>query len=254
MHRYVKILSGLLLFAVVTGPATAAEVSREQAAERFTAANAAYREGDYARAQSDYQAIVDAGWESGAVYFNLANAYFKLNELGEAIAYYDRALRLRPRDADLRANANFARSLVPSDTEDAPALWQRLWQGHLDFYSRDEMAVILLMLLLIAGGVHVAAVYRGWPRRRVRSGLLLMGLVFLVYLLGLIAKIEAGNGRYVVITPTTARFEPRDEATAHYEIPEGRVLRLQKQEGAWARVERADGKTGWVPREDLLEM
>lgn len=40
------------------------------------------------------------------------NAYFKLGNKGKAILNYERALQLLPRDADVKSNLVYARSLI----------------------------------------------------------------------------------------------------------------------------------------------
>ena len=43
----------------------------------------------------------------------------------------------------------------------------------------------------------------------------------------------------------TARFEPLPDATEHFSMPGGSVIRITSQSRDWVRIE-SDGKTGWV--------
>ena len=71
----------------------AVEASPEQLWDR---ANTAYVNGDYHAAAEIYEGILAQGLSSVKLYYNLANAYFKVGRYGKAILYYNRALRLAP--------------------------------------------------------------------------------------------------------------------------------------------------------------
>ena len=70
----------------------------------WDAANTAYINSDYHRAIDAYRQLILRGYASDKLYYNLANAYFKVGRYGKAILYYNRALRLAPGDADIRYN------------------------------------------------------------------------------------------------------------------------------------------------------
>ena len=71
----------------------------QQRQQRIEQGVAAYRKGDYAQAQRDFNGIdTDQGW------YNLGNALAKQGRYDEAIAAYDRALKAHPRMADAVAN------------------------------------------------------------------------------------------------------------------------------------------------------
>ena len=70
----------------------------------------------------DYQSVIDLceqtlanGSESAELYYNLGNAYFKMNELPKAILNYEKALLLSPNDKDIQYNLAFAYSHQPDN-------------------------------------------------------------------------------------------------------------------------------------------
>jgi bleomycin hydrolase len=54
-------------------------------------ANKYYDESEYSLAVETYETIINNGFESDKLYYNLGNAYFKLNNLPMAIFYYEKA-------------------------------------------------------------------------------------------------------------------------------------------------------------------
>src|SRR5262245_15874464 len=82
---------------------------------RFDEGNRLYQAGNYSESLKRYEEIVADGYEAPALYYNIGNAQFKLGHLGQAIVSYERALRLAPRDADVRANLDLARSMTADE-------------------------------------------------------------------------------------------------------------------------------------------
>ena len=102
---------GLLLLAAMPIEA-AGVISKDRAVSHFVSGNLAYKEADYSKAVSEYEAIIKGGRESGAVYYNLGNSHFKMGEFGKAILNYERVRRLIPRA--------LARASRPRRAEPAP--------------------------------------------------------------------------------------------------------------------------------------
>jgi len=80
--------------------------------QRFNAANSQYNETNYSRAIELYESILDDGFESVSLYYNLGNTYFRQNYIGQSVWAYNKAIKLNSRDKDLIHNLNVANSRV----------------------------------------------------------------------------------------------------------------------------------------------
>ena len=69
--------------------------------QRFNAGNSQYNDANYLTAIELYESILDDGFESAALYYNLGNAYFRQNYIGQSIWAYNKANKLNSRDKDL---------------------------------------------------------------------------------------------------------------------------------------------------------
>ena len=100
----------LLLIPVLFSYGYAAGLGAETptAEELFLDANRAYQEGRFQDAINGYLRLIADGYKNGHLYYNLGNAYFRTNQLGRAILYYERAHLQMPRDADLSFNLRYA--------------------------------------------------------------------------------------------------------------------------------------------------
>ena len=56
-----------------------------------------YQKQQYDKAIESYSKVLNEGYESAELYFNLGNAYYRKGSLGYAILNFERALKLSPR-------------------------------------------------------------------------------------------------------------------------------------------------------------
>lgn len=237
-------LSALMCLFCCT-PVVAVE---EEPRALFIQANAEYQARRYDEAIAVYEGILKSGHESGALYYNLGNAYFKQKELGRAILNYERALDFIPRDPDLRANYHFARSMVRrTDGQDLEKFFfARIAREASLLVSGKEYAWLGVWILGIFAGVHVLSLFLQW-RGRINQILAWIGVVTLTgYCLLVVAHYRFFDRRAILLKDAAALFEPRDGATAHFQAREGNSVKLLKIQDGWIKIVRFDGKEGWT--------
>lgn len=224
-------------------------ISDGQALSSFTAAGLAYQAEDYDKAISAYEDILRAGKESGALYYNLGNSYFKKGKLGKAILNYERAGRLVPREGDLIFNLEYARGRLSAVApEGAATLWGELVERRVRNWTDRELAWAFCCLALVLAATHLISLYGQWPPRWRRPAIGVLCVLILICSGGFVAKLAAQTDRAVAITAGDAKFEPRADATTYFSFEEGTVLKIIRTENDWAKIQCSDGTTGWVPQ------
>ena len=122
----------------------------------WDAANTAYINSDYHRAIDAYRQLILRGYASDKLYYNLANAYFKVGRYGKAILYYNRALRLAPGDADIRYNLDVANTFTKDKIAVVPEFflkgWVRSVRMSLGCTAWSVVSLAALALLFALGG------------------------------------------------------------------------------------------------------
>ena len=218
---------------------------------QFLRANTAYKAGDYDAALRLYEDITEKGYVSAAVFYNVGNCMMKKNQLGAALVWYERALRLAPRDADLRANWLYARSMIKNPELSAPTQWTDRMFVHLDHFAEDEIIMVLCLLLSAISLLILAGLFWGWRFRKTIFLIVILSLIFIFHVFAFFAKIENLSGRAILLSSVEVKYEPEDSATTHFMGYEGWKVRILKESSGWVKIERPDGLAGWVAKDRL---
>lgn len=88
--------------------------------EDFHQASSLYDQGEFTKSAALLQSMVDKGYSSADLYYNLGCAYFKAGQLGYAIANFHRAEKLAPDDEDVKINLEFAKLFVVDKIDTGP--------------------------------------------------------------------------------------------------------------------------------------
>ena len=125
-------------------------VSMAQNNTLFEQGNALYNEGDYNEAIIKYKSVLESGEHSAELYFNLGNAYYKLNNVAPSIYYYEKALQLAPKDKDILNNIAFARNMTIDAINTVPDVGlSKLIKNTTNMFSFDAWAKVSVSLVLL---------------------------------------------------------------------------------------------------------
>lgn len=269
MKRYIILILSLLCIsysyaqeaeqAVESAEQTASTVEQSVAqpvaatpTQMWEQANAAYNSGDYTSALKLYEAIQTEGLHSAALYYNMANAYFKMDELAESILYYNRALRLAPADEDIRHNLEYAESMTKDSIEKIPEFilttWVRAVRG-----AFSSTAWSVLSLVLLATSLAMMLVYLLAQRLSLRKvGFYVMMVAGVLFILTTIfawgeGRMDVEHREAVVMNSAVSiKSSPDRAATELFVLHEGTKLVIGATIDGWAEVRIADGRKGWI--------
>ncbi len=216
----------------------------------FYKANAIYSRAEYSKAISEYNKIIDKGWVSGAVFYNLGNCYFKEGKLGKAILNYDKARRIIPRDSDLESNYKYARSLIKGGSGKSVSSWLMSFVNWMfGSFTINELSVILSCIYLAVILIIILSLYYGLIRRYKTTVITVLIVVFIIAFIETRSKISiVGREGVVIVKKADVKFEPFVRATTYLTLYEGTEVKVLSCEGKWSKVKRWDGKTGWVEK------
>ncbi len=247
-----KVLRALILFWTLSWAAVAGLAAPNPGfTAGFDAANKSYAEGKFTEAASAYETLLKSGRASGAIYFNLGNAYFKAGQMGRAIAAYHAAELLTPRDPDVRANLQFARNRVQGPTL-TPGVVQR-WLRTLTVNEWTVIAAIGLWAWLLLLAVRQ---WRPGLKPLLRPCSLGLGLATGLVCVCLVAAWLNRTARTaIVVAPEAiAHQAPLEEAepVPAFTLHDGAELRILDQKNDWFQVSTDARRVGWLKRDQLL--
>jgi tetratricopeptide (TPR) repeat protein len=227
------------------------------AEDAFHAGNAAFQQGDYASAIHIYEDLMAQGYRSGALYYNLGNAYYRSGKISAAILNYERARHWIPKDEDLAHNLEVSRLALVDQIEPVPRLilWN-YWDSFRDSLSMEVLTAIGYLAYLAALCCIALILLSEGPSARRRG---LAGVVGAVLVLGaavllLDAKVSGLKDRDfgIIITPVVeVKNAPDSEGPSAFVLHEGTKLRVTDQVGTWIQIRLADGKVGWLQADSV---
>lgn len=224
----------------------------------------AYNNKDYATAVEAFERIVAIDYASADVYYNLANAYFKLGqtnsegrpfgggELGRAVLNYERALKLDPTNDDARYNLDIAKDLT-NDTEAVPeSLLVRVWSAMAGWMTTNGWAGLsVAMLAIVALLVLLYLLHTSTVVRKVSFFVALVALLLFAFATALsLTQRSAANqdNRAVVITTDTTPVHSSPDSSSKIirQPSQGVTVEVARTEGEWCEVRFVDGEKGWI--------
>ena len=238
----------LLVFYLLLTPSLLTPVSAVTKAE----ADSSYVRGQYQQAITQYEALLKQG-ASADLYYNLGNAYYRTENIPEAVLNYERALLLSPGDRDIRFNLQIARSktfdkIVP-ESEMFFVTWYRSLVSMMSVDGWARTALVALALTIILLLVYLFS-ERIWLRKAGFFG----GVALLVLFVG--ANIFAWQqkkdllnrkGAIIFAPAVTVKSTPAANGTDLFILHEGtKVVITDGSMKEWKEIRLADGKEGWI--------
>lgn len=251
---WIVTLAAVTTVALVTGRFLRLEAQSSTATDTLQRANQLYESGRFREAAGMYQQMVDNGIDNSTVFYNLGNAHFKQDDVGRAILNYERAARLSPRDADIRANLELARAqaIDKYETGEEAAL-ARLVLVARSWLTLNETAAVTLGLWLMLSALFL--LHRHRRDGRLKEGLLYAQILIALLLVGGIFSlgtrlyVEANAPQAIVVAQeVTAVSGPGEQYIAEFTLHSGAEVSLMEQRSGWTRIALpGDQFQGWIP-------
>jgi tetratricopeptide (TPR) repeat protein len=258
MKRILRTFGSLILFLAFVLPACLDLSFAQKAATAvapgalFYQANINYQEGNFEAAIEDYNRLIDMGWEGGSIYYNLGNSYFKDGRLGLAVLSYDKAMSFIPNDSDLKSNYDYVLQRLKLEPRPFGSWIERTVHVLFQGMTIDILTVFLSVLYTVLIALLILSLF--FPRLKRYTGLAAFVFLALFVLSAYALRIKINYlHKFAVVTAVKAdaRFEPLDNATVYFSLPEGSKVEVVEKAGDWCKIRRFDNKLAWV-KQDVL--
>lgn len=235
-------------------------LSLAQSKQAFEQGNTLYNEGKYNEALEVYKSIIDNGEHSSELYFNIANAHYKLNHIAPSIYYYEKALLLKPNDKDIINNIAYAKNMTIDAIEEVPDVgFSKLLNGFTNYFSFNnwaKLAVGFMLLFVILFLVYYFAYGTAKKRLAFVTSSLAIILAFVAVLFAFHKYELDKRDRPAIVFAKEAQIksEPNLRSAETFKLHEGTKVQILDTVNNWKEIKISDGKTGWVMNEDIKEI
>ncbi len=223
----------------------------------FKQGNALYNDGDYTAALEKYKTVLESGEHSAALYFNMANAHYKLNNVAPSIYYFEKALLLKPNDKDIKNNLAFAKNMTVDAIDTLPEVgFSKLIKTLTNKMSFDNWAKLAVALVIVFVLLFIAYDYTYSTQKKRLAFLGSSVSLLLAFVSVLLAfhkyDIEKKNQPAIVFAQETKiKSEPNLRSNEAFVLHEGTKVQVLEAVNDWKKIKLSDGKTGWVMSEDI---
>jgi len=221
--------------------------------------NQLYQNKQYDEAINTYQEILDQGYASAALYYNLGNAYYRAGKIGYAILNYERGLKLEPDNEDLQYNLKIVKARTIDRIKEVPQIFLvDWWVTLITAFSLTtwQVLVIIFYLILLASITIFFVIKNGRLQRYSVYSAFISLLIAIFFTIILFANLNRETSKdFAILTTNTvaAKQSPNDSSNDLFVVHEGLKVSVLSQFGDWVEVKLYDGKVGWLPK-DALEI
>jgi tetratricopeptide (TPR) repeat protein len=253
MQTMKQLLTLILLSLSFNGFAQDYQAAFQRGNEAFTTEN-------YKRAANIYEQILAKEQISFELYYNLGNAYFRLNEIPKAILNYERALQIKPHQKEARYNLKLANQRTIDQISTASPFflikWWMVWRGLFSSTFWSILAIITVFTSILGCLVWLF----GESRKMKKIGFLLAVLFLALGIsFGLTAwqryAYEQKSDMAILFAKETPLKLGADNASPDIlMLHEGIKVEILGKTGLWNKVRLPNGEQGWLPVESLVEI
>jgi len=248
--RYILTLLVIFLFAREA-------VSQETGSEKFNQGVTYFTSGSYKEALQVWTDIYNTGYRSAGLNYNIGNAYFKLNNIPNAILYYERAYLLDPSDEDINYNLQIARTFIVDRFQEIPELFFVKWYNVVSlFLSSNNWAKISIGSFILSLLLLSLYIYSSRYRHKVIG--FWLAVFFFVLTLSSFAftvrnkSLVYNSHKAIISSPlVNGKSSPDNSGTDLFVLHEGTKVSIEDEVGEWFEIMLSDGNKGWVPVNSL---
>lgn len=240
----------ILCGALVLWLAAPSTVQAKSDVEKMNEGNDAYRAGNWSLAIENYSSV---SVNNPDLFYNLANAHFKNEEVGKAILYYNRALRIKPRDKEIRANLEYARLSRTDKTQTKEKNGAvKMAEAIFSKISMNEQAALSIAIFTLLASLLFASISLpdGDSRAKLKNGALIVAIVLALQLTVTGIKTYSESViKHGVVTIKTAEAlsSPSTDSRKLFELHDGTELIMGRAENGYVQIELPTGWIGWLP-------
>jgi tetratricopeptide (TPR) repeat protein len=216
----------------------------------------AYNNNDFDKAISIYKSILDKGKYSSALYYNLGNNYFKKDDYGNAMLFYEKALKFDPNQKDIQHNIYLTKRKIDSEIISLPDFFlNRWWQSLTNVFQTGVwtfLTYLFLILLVLSIGIYWFSLNE--KLKNLSLVFIFVGAIF--FIISLFAANSSNNRIYnnrsaILIKGDKIYIAPDSRSELMYDLFPGEKVILLDSLNEWYKVKLLNKEIGWVNKNNI---
>ncbi len=218
----------------------------------FAQANELYGKGKYQEAATLYESILKTQGVAPELYYNLGNAYYKMNETGLSILNYERALRLSPRYENAKVNLELAQLRVVDNVKQISTFFVKRWIEVIIKTLTSNQWLFLSVSLFVLTIVFVLLFIFSYSQTIRRSSFYFALILFIISMVSVTSsyvrknQLDAHKEAIIMVGTVTAKSSPDKSGTVLFQLHEGTKVSIESYLGNWTEIKLGNGDIGWI--------
>lgn len=227
------------------------------AQELFDQANQYYKEQKYQEAIDSYQQYLEQNkHHSWQIYFNLGNAYYKLNKIAPAVFYYEKAALLSPNNPSIENNLLFVQAMLVDPIKEHRQTGFDIWFYNItkvlsyDNWARLAVGFSVMALLFFVVYYFVNRT----SLKRMFFSMFVITVILIPIVIGIAwfgSGFVKGYNPAVVFQEQVSLMQDPNSTTIIRQIHEGIKVNILEQKSELYYVELPDRTKGWIDKNSV---
>ena len=223
----------------------------------FSEANELYNKGSYIEAINNYKEIIKNDFHSAELYYNLGNAYYRLDSIASSVYYYEKALQLNPNDREIIDNlALVNKTLVDEIDPITTPLIESILKSLSNIFYFETWGYISIFFSFLIVALFLSYYFASSTRiKRLTFVLLCISSIFMLASLinGNKGYDNYLNNEYAIIYSyeTDLKTEPNFRSETLFMLHEGTKVQVIENYNNWIKIRLVNGQVGYIQLIDV---
>tara|TARA_B100001146_G_scaffold188960_1_gene173313 strand:- start:135 stop:914 length:780 start_codon:yes stop_codon:yes gene_type:complete len=253
-NKMKKIIFAINIIWIVSTSILSAQINVENI---FSQANELYNKGSYIEAINNYKEIIKNDFHSAELYYNLGNAYYRLDSIASSVYYYEKALQLNPNDREIIDNLELInKTLVDEIDPITIPLIESILKRVSNIFYFETWGYISIFFSFLIVALFLSYYFANSSRvKRLTFVLLCISSIFM-----LVSLINGNKGynnyinnEYAVIYSyeTDLKTEPNYRSETLFMLHEGTKIQVLENYNNWIKIRLVNGQVGYIQLIDV---
>lgn len=234
--------------------------SQTNSTEYFNNGVELYNNGKYEEAIVQFKSIIENGEHSEALYFNLGNSFYKINDIANSIYFYEKALILKPKDRDILNNLAYSQNMLIDKIDKLPTNQVSDFLNYISkILNMQQWLITGLVLWYIFLGTFLLYFFN--TKTISKKNYFTFSAIFfslsIFFIFNGINRFENKKNTISAIifeNKIDFRAEPNFRSEILFELHEGTKVIIKEELNEWGLVEINDGNSGWIELKSIKKI